>query len=141
LPSRGLHRAKDLERRGLDRKTLQRLVAAGRLVRVARGLYATPDDAPTGDRTLAEVAALAPKAVVCLLSALRLHGLTTQLPHEVWIAVPVKAWRPQVGGLPVRVMRFSGRALSEGVELRVIEGVRVRAYGPAKTVADCFKYR
>jgi len=141
IPRHGLHRARDLERRGLDRKSIQRLLTAGRLVRVARGLYAPRDAAPTADRTVAEVAMLAPQAVVCLLSALRIHGLTTQLPREVWIAVSTKAWRPNVGGLPVRVVRFSGRALAEGVEMRAIEGVPVRLYGAAKTVADCFKYR
>src|SRR2546425_13159174 len=93
VPRAGLHRGRDLERRGFARKDIQRLVASGGLVRVARGLYAPAKAAPTADRTLAEVAALAPNAVVCLLSALRLHGLTTQIPHEVWIAVPVKAWR------------------------------------------------
>jgi predicted transcriptional regulator of viral defense system len=141
VPRRGLHRARDLEGRGMHRKEIQRLVAEGRLVRIARGLYASADASPTADRTVAEVAALAPNAVVCLLSALRLHGLTTQVPHEVWIAVPVKAWRPGVGGLPVRVLRFSGDAFTEGVETRRIEGVPVRVYAPAKTVADCFKYR
>jgi len=140
-PRRGLHRTSDLERRGIDRKGIQRLVKSGRLVRVARGLYVPPDAAPSADRTVAEVAMLAPKAVVCLLSALRIHGLTTQLPREVWIAVSTKAWRPNVGGLPVRVLRFSGKALTEGVETRTIEGVPVRLYGAAKTVADCFKYR
>jgi predicted transcriptional regulator of viral defense system len=141
LPRRGLQRTSDLERRGIDRKEIQRLVQAGRLVRVARGLYVSPEAAPSAERSVAEVATLAPRAVVCLLSALRMHGLTTQLPREVWIAVSTKAWRPQVGGLPVRVVRFSGRALAEGVESRTIEGVPVRLYGAAKTVADCFKYR
>lgn len=141
VPRHGLHRTRDLERRGIDRKSVQRLVGEGRLVRVARGLYAPADAAPTADRTVAEVALLAPRAVVCLLSALRIHGLTTQLPREVWIAVSTKAWRPSAGGLPVRVLRFSGRALIEGVENRTIEGVPVRLYSAAKTVADCFKYR
>ena len=141
LPRNGLHRARDLERRGLNRKSVQRLVRGGRLVRVARGLYAPAGAAPSADRTVAEVALLAPNAVVCLVTALRLHGLTTQLPGDVWIAVPTKAWRPNVGGLPVRVCRFSGKALTDGVETRTIEGVPVRLYGAAKTVADCFKYR
>ena len=83
----------------------------------------------------------APNAVVCLLSALQFHGLTTQQPHEVWIAVGVKAHRPAIAWPAVRVVRFSGAALSEGVENHKLEGVPVRVYGIAKTVADCFKYR
>jgi predicted transcriptional regulator of viral defense system len=117
------------------------MVKAGRLVRVARGLYVPPEAAPSADRTIAEVAMLAPRAVVCLLSALRIHGLTTQLPPEVWIAVSTKSWRPRAGGLPVRVLRFSGKALTDCIETQRIEGVPVRVYGAAKSVADSFKYR
>jgi predicted transcriptional regulator of viral defense system len=75
------------------------------------------------------------------LTALQLHGLTTQLPHQVWIAIGEKARRPQLADLPVRVVRFSGAALAVGIETRQVEGVKVKVYGPAKTVADCFKYR
>ena len=78
---------------------------------------------------------------MCLLSALRFHGLTTQAPSEVWIALDPKAWKPKADGLPLRVVRMSGKALVEGVKEHQIEGVMVRVYNPAKTVADCFKYR
>jgi predicted transcriptional regulator of viral defense system len=87
------------------------------------------------------VARLAPNAVVCLLSALRFHGLGTQLPSEVWLAVHVKAWRPRLTGMPVRIVRMSGPALTEGVEVHEVEGVPVRMTSAAKTVADCFKFR
>jgi predicted transcriptional regulator of viral defense system len=79
--------------------------------------------------------------VFCLLSALRFHDLTTQSPHDVWIAIGPKAWRPRVDGPKIRVFRFSGAALTEGVETHTIEGVTVKVYGVAKTVADCFKFR
>lgn len=87
------------------------------------------------------MAKLAPSATVCLLSALRFHGLGTQLPSEVWIAVHVKAWRPRLTGLPVRVVYMSGPALTSGVEMHEIEGVAVRITSAAKTVADTFKFR
>jgi predicted transcriptional regulator of viral defense system len=83
----------------------------------------------------------APGAVVCLLSALSFHGIGTQLPYQVWLAIDVKAWPPREGYPPIRLVRFSGPALTEGVEVHELEGVPVRVYNPAKTVADCFKYR
>lgn len=82
-----------------------------------------------------------PKAVICLLSALRFHQLTSQSPHEVWITIHHKAWRPQLNQVGLRVARASEPALSEGVEMHLIEGVPVQIYNPAKTVADCFKFR
>jgi predicted transcriptional regulator of viral defense system len=82
-----------------------------------------------------------PKGVVCLLSALRFHNLTTQAPFEIWMAIDRKARLPKVEGVPLRLVRFSGEALTEGVEHHMIEGVEVRVYSPAKTIVDCFKYR
>lgn len=99
------------------------------------------DAEPGEHHTIAEACKRVPHGVVCLLSALRLHDLTTQLPHEVWIAVDRKARKPSVDYPPLRVVRFSGDALSQYVEERTIEGVEVAVYSPAKTVADCFKYR
>ena len=93
------------------------------------------------DLAAAIVATRVPRAVICLLTALRLHNLTTQQPAEVWIALPEKARRPSLDYPRLRVARFSGDALTEGIELRKIEGVTVRVYSAAKTVADCFKYR
>jgi predicted transcriptional regulator of viral defense system len=100
-----------------------------------------PQAKPTENRTLAEVGKRVPGGVVCLLSALQFHRLTTQAPYEVWLAIDRKAWRPISVELPLRIFRFSGPALSQGIEEHRIEGVPVKVYTPAKTVADCFKYR
>jgi predicted transcriptional regulator of viral defense system len=137
----GLARARDLENRGISRATLALLMRQGLVTRPARGLYAVPSHALTAEHTLAQVAARVPNGVFCLLTALRLHGLTTQSPAEVWLALPEKARRPNLDYPRLRVARFSGLALTEGVETRCVEGVTIQVYSPAKTVADCFKYR
>ena len=137
----GLARPRDLTRLGLRREYVLRLSERGALVRVARGLYAVPDAETSTHRSLVEVARGAPAAPVCLLSALRFHELTTQAPPEVWIALDVHAWRPRRTPFPVRTVYFSGAALRAGVEVHKIDGVPVRIYSAAKTVADCFKYR
>jgi predicted transcriptional regulator of viral defense system len=137
----GLARARDLESRGISRATLALLMRHGLLTRPARGLYAVPSHALTAEHTLAQVAARVPNGVFCLLTALRLHGLTTQSPAEVWLALPEKARRPSLDYPRLRVTRFSGLALTEGIEIRLVEGVTLQVYSPAKTVADCFKYR
>lgn len=126
---------------GIPRVWIYRLHDRGLLERVGRGLYRVPGAEVTASHSLTEVSRRIPKGVVCLLSALQFHELTTQLPHEVWIAIDVTAWKPRVQNLPVRVVRFSGKALAAGVEHHEIEGVDVKVYSPAKTVADCFKYR
>jgi predicted transcriptional regulator of viral defense system len=137
----GLARPRDLTRLGLRREYVQRLTERGALVRVARGLYAVPDAEISAHRSLVEVARVVPAARVCLLSALRFHELTTQAPPEVWVALDVHAWRPRRTPFPVRTVYFSGAALTAGVEVHKIDGVPVRIYSAAKTVADCFKYR
>lgn len=137
----GVARPRDLARLGLRREYAQRLAARGELVRVARGLYAIPDAEVSSHRTLAEVAKAVPGGTICLLTALRYHGLTTQSPPEVWIALDVHGWKPRNTPFPVRTVYFSGAALTEGVETHKIDGVPVRIYSAAKTVADCFKYR
>jgi predicted transcriptional regulator of viral defense system len=139
--TRGLLRPLDLDARGLPRVSLTRLVRQGRLARVGRGLYALPDRPVSEHSALAEVARRHPRAVVCLLSALRFHELTTQAPFEVWLAIPNKARPPQLGYPPLRIVRFSEPGLTEGVEEHEIDGVSVRITGIARTVADCFKYR
>lgn len=138
---RGLIRPRDLEPLGLPRVTLTRLIRQGALTRVARGLYALPNRSISEHTALAEVARKHPQAIVCLLSALRFHELTTQSPFEVWLAIPNKARAPRIDYPPLRIVRFSGPLLAEGVEERPIDGVQVRITGVAKTVADCFKYR
>lgn len=137
----GVLRARDLARHGIAREYLTRLTRAGLLERTERGLYVLPDAELTEYHSLAETAKRVPAGIVCLLSALRFHDLTTQAPFEVWLALPPTARSPRPRSLPLRVVHFSGPALTEGVEEHVIEGVRVHVYCPAKTVADCFKYR
>lgn len=137
----GVVRAADLEAHGIPRWRLYQLVGRGEVVRQARGIYTAADHAYTADHTLAQVAKRVPGGVICLLTALRFHGLTTQLPAEVWVALPEKARKPRLDYPRLRVTRFSGLALTEGIETHQIEGVDVRVYSAAKTVADCFKYR
>jgi predicted transcriptional regulator of viral defense system len=138
---RGLTRPRDLTERGLSTVALTRLVRQGRLQRVGRGLYALPDRPVSEHNALAEVARKHPNAIVCLLSALRLHDLTTQSPFEIWLAIPNKARAPKMDYPPIRIVRFSGEALTVGVEDHVIDGVPVRVTSVARTVADCFKFR
>jgi predicted transcriptional regulator of viral defense system len=120
---------------------LTRLVAEGVIERIARGLYRMPDAPVTEHHGLVLAAAAIPQGVICLLSALQVHGIGTQLPSEVWIALDRRAWRPTVDYPPLRIVRYTGDALTAGVETRRMEGRPVKVYGPAKTVADCFKYR
>jgi predicted transcriptional regulator of viral defense system len=138
---RGLVRARDLSDYNIPRATLSRLVASGRLVQISRGLYALPKHSRSEQHQLAEIAARAPHGVFCLLTALRFHELTTQSPHEVWLAIANKAHPPNIEYPPLRVVRFSGQALTKGAETHVVDGVTIRVYSVAKTVADCFKYR
>jgi predicted transcriptional regulator of viral defense system len=138
---RGTLRPRDLAERGIPRDYLDRLHRRGLIERVGRGLYAWPESDFSEHHSLVEAVQQVPQGVVCLLSALRFHELTTQLPHEVWLALPPKAWKPSVAYPPLRIVRFSGAALSEGIERHPIEGTTIAVYGVAKTVADCFKYR
>lgn len=126
---------------GGSRTALARLVDKGKLVRLCRGLYTLPDQSVSEHTTLAEVSAQSPNVLICLLSALQFHGLTTQLPFEVWVAISNKARPPKIDYPPVRVFRFSGAALTEDVDEHQVDGVTVRVTGVAKTVVDCFKYR
>ncbi len=137
----GLARPRDLEAQGISRVQLARLVNEGLVIRQARGIYAVPHHAATETHTLAQVAKRVPDAVFCLLTALRFHDLTTQSAFEVWIALSEKARRPRLDHPRLRVARFSGLALTEGIEEHHAEGVVIRVYSAAKTVADCFKYR
>ena len=134
-------RVHDLEDQGIHPEHLRRLHQRGELVRIGRGVYILPNVSISGNFSLAEVATKVPRGIVCLLSALRFHDIGTQSPSEVWIAVDRKAARPQISTPKLRVMRFSDQAFSAGVETHQIDGMDVRIYSPAKTVADCFKYR
>lgn len=137
----GIVRVAELEAHGIPRGRLYRLVRNGLVERQARGIYTAREHPVTAEHTLAQVAKQVPGGVFCLLTALRFHELSTQAPAEVWIALPEKARKPKLTHPRVRVARFSGAALDEGIETHRLEGVDVRVYSAAKTVADCFKYR
>jgi len=134
-------RPRDAAELGVDSRRLRDLVEEGSVERVARGLYRLTDAEPTEHYTLAAVCARVPGAIVCLLSALSVHGLGTQLPREVWIAIPHKARAPRIPDLPVKLIRFSGATLRYGVEQTSFEGVPARITNPARTVVDCFRFR
>jgi predicted transcriptional regulator of viral defense system len=137
----GIARATELEAHGVPRAQIYQLVRKGLLERQARGIYVESRHPFTAEHTLAQVAKRVPGGVLCLLTALRFHELTTQAPAEVWIALPEKARKPRLDYPRLRVARFSGAALTEGIETHRLENVDVRVYSAAKTVADCFKYR
>lgn len=141
LHERGILRPCDLDEFGIPRITLYRLRNEGQVERISRGMYRLPGGQVTEHFTLAEVAKKVPRGVVCLFTALRFHELTTQNPYQVWMAIGRKTRRPRIKGYAVRFVRFSEQTLAEGVENHIIEGVSVSIYNPAKTVADCFKYR
>lgn len=134
-------RPRDAAELGIGSRELRRLVEAGTVERVARGLYHLAEAEPTEHYTLAAVCARVPKAIVCLLSALSVHRLGTQLPREVWIAIPHKARQPRISELPIKVIRFSGASLRYGVLKTEFEGVPARITSPARTVVDCFRFR
>lgn len=134
--------ARELANHGIHLQTLTRLVRAGALERMARGVYRLPSgQAPGEHHGLALAAAAAPSGIICLLSALQFHGIGTQQPFEVWIALDRRTRKPASSYPPLRIVRFGGDALKAGVERHVIEEQPVRIYSVAKTVADCFKYR
>ncbi len=141
LGGRAFFRPCDAAAVGVDSRALRRLVGSGSIERVARGLYRVAEAEPTQHYTLAAVCARVPSAIVCLLSALSVHELTTQIAWQEWIAIPHKARTPRLPGLPVRVVRFSGAALRYGVVNTTFEGVPVRITSPARTVVDCFRFR
>ena len=138
---RGILRVRDLTQRGIHPEYLRRLCAAGVLRRSGRGMYLLADGDYSAHVTLVEAAQRVPRGVICLLSALRLHELGTQLPHEVWMMIERRAARPRVDYPRMRFFRASGEAFTAGVEQHRIDRVAVAVYNVAKTVADCFKYR
>jgi predicted transcriptional regulator of viral defense system len=138
---RTLLRARDVTQHGLPTIALTRLVQAGKLERVARGLYGLPGAEISEHRSLAEVPARVPKGVVCLLSALRVHEIGTQAPHEVWIAIPPHMVSPRLDQPAIRVVRMSDEALSDGVDRLTIDGVDLPVFNAARTIVDCFRFR
>jgi predicted transcriptional regulator of viral defense system len=137
----GVIRAADVLPMGVTGGYLSDLAKNGYLHRLGRGLFSLPDSPYTEYRSLVEAAAYAPKAVVCLLSALAFHGIGTQLPHAVWLAIGRKDRAPQVPTVAVEIVRMAPRFLEDGVQTHLIEGVSVRITSAVRTVVDCFKYR
>ncbi len=138
---RGLLRASHLQDLGIARVVLSRLTASGQLERVGRGVYRLADAHGAEHESLATIAVKVPQAVFCLLTALQMHELTTQLPRQVWIAMPQGSHAPKMDYPPVKMVQFSGEAYAAGVEVVQVDQVALRVYGVAKTVADCFKHR
>ncbi|MBX9629974.1 MAG: type IV toxin-antitoxin system AbiEi family antitoxin domain-containing protein [Burkholderiales bacterium] len=141
LKRRGITRLAEFRQAGITATTVGRLERAGEVVRLARGLYQLPNAALDAQQSLAEVARLVPKGVICLASALAFHGLTDQMPPKVWIAIGRKDWRPRITYPPIRIARFSDEQLRRSVERKKIAGTTVPVFGIAKTVADLFRYR
>jgi predicted transcriptional regulator of viral defense system len=133
--------ARELIAAGVPARVLSRTAASGALRRVGRGLYTGSQASPSAHQSVIEVTKQTPKAVVCLLSALEIHEVGVQAPHQVWIALPAGTNAPRGTATAVRVTRFSGAAFSEGIETVLIDGAPVRVYTLAKTITDCFKLR
>ena len=136
-----LIRPRDLKEHGLPKDYLYILAQEGVIERIGRGLYQWPNKDLGRHHSLVEISKLAPKAIVALLSALNYHNMTTQNPHQIWLAIDRKAWRPEISYPPVRFVTMSAESLHSGVETHSIEGVSIKIFNPAKTVVDCFKYR
>ncbi len=134
-------RARDFERHGVSRHWLKTLVGEGQWERTGRGLYHSTRRSPGPNHSLLEVTRQSPQAVICLLSALRFHELTTETPSEVWIALPRNAWTPHASSVRMKVVHLTGASFTAGIEEHRIEGDTIRIYSVAKTVADCFKFR
>jgi predicted transcriptional regulator of viral defense system len=137
----GIARARDLQAAGVPGASLRRFVEEGMLEQPARGQYRLAGAEPTAGHTIAVAVGVAPQGIVCLLSALRLHDLGTQTPHEVWLLIGAKAWAPVSPNVPLRLIRSRNLHEHLGVEVRTIEGVKVRVTSPERTVVECFKHR
>lgn len=139
--TRGPLRPRDLGELGIPRSYLRRLVERGQLVKIGRGLYELAEAEATEHHALASAARRAPKGVICLASALAFHELTSQLPHQVWVAIETGAWEPRSDRPRLRIVRMAGDAFTAGAIEHMIDSTPVRIYNPAKTVADCFRFR
>lgn len=141
LKRHGMRRLAEFGAAGITATAISRMEQAGEVVRLARGLYQLADAALDPQQSLAEAGRLVPKGVICLASALAFHGLTGQMPPQVWIAIGRKEWRPRLTYPPVRIVRFADDLLHRSVEQQKIAGTSVPVFGVAKTVADLFRYR
>ena len=141
LQANGILRLAELRSAGVTAATISRMERNGEIIRLARGIYQLHDAPLDASHSLAEAAKRVPKGVVCLVSALAFHGLTDQLPRKVWMAIGEKDWAPRSKAPPIRIVRFTGALLSEGVETHLVESVPVQVFSVAKTIADCFRHR
>jgi predicted transcriptional regulator of viral defense system len=137
----GILRTAQALREGIHPSTLYAMRDAGTLEAITRGVYRLADKEPLGNPDLVTVATRVPGGIFCLISALAFHEITTQIPHEVHVALPRGAEQPRLGHPPIKTYRFTGEAFTEGVESHEVDGVSVRIYSPEKTLADCFKFR
>lgn len=138
---KGVLHSRDLKQQDLHYEYLRRLCSEGLLVRTGRARYELPDNDITAFHSFAEVAQAVPRGIICLLSALVFHNIGTQAPFEVWTAIKRRSRVPRITSPRVHIAYFSGPAFTEGIEEHIIEGIPVKIYSPAKTIADCFKYR
>jgi len=141
IRKKGIIRPRDVEAEGIPKTYLYRMYRDGEIIRIGRGLYSFENEARSESISFAEVAKRVPQGVICLLSALRFHGLTTQTPHKVWLAIPNKKWKPVLSYPPLEIIRLTGDGFEYGIEKHRIDRVTVKVYSPSKTVADCFKFR
>ena len=137
----GTLRTRDALAVGIHPRTLYELRDSGRVEQLSRGLFRLAEAPPLGNPDLVTVALKIPDGVLCLISALDWYELTTQVPHEIYVAIPRGAEAPRLHYPPVRHFWFSGRAYSDGIEMQHVDGVRIRVYCREKTIADCFKHR
>ncbi|SFI18015.1 Transcriptional regulator, AbiEi antitoxin, Type IV TA system [Collimonas sp. OK307] len=141
LRQKGMLRPSDLDAIGAPRVVLTRMTANGQLEKAGRGLYRLPDSQGSEHESLTTIATKVPQAVFCLLTALQFHELTTQLPRQVWIAMPRGSHMPKIDYPPIKMVQYAGEAYSEGIEIHERDQVALRVYCVAKTIADCFKHR
>jgi predicted transcriptional regulator of viral defense system len=141
LKKQGIMRLVELREAGITAATMSRMERAGEVIRLARGVYQLSDADLDANHSLAAAAKRVPKGVVCLVSSLAFHGLTDQLPPKVWMAIGPKDWSPRGIGASIRIVRFTDGLLRDGIETHVIEGVSVKVFGVARTLADCFRHR
>ncbi len=141
FPKQAYFTRADAIKKGIHWENIRQMVDKGEVEHSARGVYGFVGAEVTANDSFALAAITVPRGVICLISALRFHGITTQLPSYVWMAIENKMWRPKQAGTGLQLVFLSGNSFTSGIEEHMVEGVKVRLYCPAKTVADCFKYR
>lgn len=141
LRQKGVVRSSEFVKEGIPRVIIYRLLANQQLQKISRGVYCLPEEQFSEKESLLVISTRVPQAVFCLLTALQIHELTTQLPRKIWIAMPLNSRLPKIDYPPLKMVKYSGQAYSEGIEIRKDDGVEYRVYNVAKTIADCFKHR